>query len=86
MEYGDYQLRYAAGIYWLLNMKQRGFDYIRPLALNECGAYIWQMLCEGNDKFKIVDNLCKEFRIERDEALKDTEYFLEQLNKYCSTN
>lgn len=86
MEYSDYQLRYAAGMYWLLNVKQRGFDYIRPLCLNESGAYLWQMLCEGMDKMKIADRLCNEFGLECEEALKDVEDFLEQLKKFCSVN
>lgn len=86
MEYNDYQLRHAAGRYWLLNVKQRGLDYIRPLCLNECGAYLWKMLCEGLDKITIADRLCDEFGLERGDALKDVEDFLEQLNKSCSVN
>ncbi len=86
MEYSDYQLRYAAGTYWLLNTKQRGLNYIRPLSLNDCGAYLWRMLSEGNDKAKIVDKLCEEYGLKREEALGDVEDFLKLLNKYCSAN
>ena len=35
-----YQLRYAAGIYWLLDMSQPGYPYRKPLPLNEMGAAI----------------------------------------------
>ncbi len=82
MEYGDYQLRYAAGIYWLLNMKQRGFSYIRPLSLNECGAYLWRMLSEGAGQAEIVTRLCEEYGLAREEALRDVEAFLKELNAY----
>ncbi len=86
MKYSDYQLRYAAGMYWLLNVRRRGLDYVRPLCLNECGAYLWKMLCEGIGKNEIEDRFCKEFGIEREEAQKDVEDFLEQLNNYCSAD
>lgn len=81
VEYSNYQLRYAAGVYWLVNVKQRGLDYIKPLGLNEGGAYLWRLLCEGNDKAMIADRLCGEFGLERADAVKDVEDFLEQLNK-----
>ncbi len=86
MEYGDYQLRYAAGAYWLLNTGQRGLDYIRPLSLNASGAYIWQMLRDGFDKTEIADRLCGEYGIEREAALRDVEEFLKQLDRYGSAD
>jgi len=86
MEYGDYQLRYAAGMYWLLNTRQQGLDYIRPLSLNECGAYIWRMLSDGVDKTEIVNRLCREYGLEHEEALSDVGDFLKQLDEYCTAN
>lgn len=86
MEYGDYQLRYAAGMYWLLNTKQRGLHYIRPLSFNECGAHLWRMLSEGADKAQIADRLCEEYGLERAEASRDVEDFLKQLDASCSAN
>ncbi len=86
MEYGDYQLRYAAGMYWLLNTKQRGLRYIRPLSFNECGTHLWRMLCEGADKAQIVNRLCEEYGLGHEAALKDVEDFLKQLDAYCAAN
>lgn len=86
MKYSDYQLRYAAGSYWLINTKQCGFRYIKPLCLNECGAYIWQMLCKGFDENKIADEFCQKFGIGQEEALKDAKDFIEQLNKCCTAD
>lgn len=73
-------------MYWLLNIRQRGLDYIRPICLNECGAHLWQMLSDGIDKSKIADKLCEEFGLEHEDALKDVEDFLEQINNYCSAD
>lgn len=84
MEYGDYRLRYAAGMYWLLNIRQNGLDYVKPLCLNECGAQIWQMLRDGLDNNAIADRLCEKYGLEHEEALKDIEDFAEQIEKRCS--
>ena len=35
-----YQLRHAAGRYWLLDMQQEGLVYHKPIELNECAAFI----------------------------------------------
>jgi len=86
MEYGDYQLRYAAGMYWLLNTKQQGLHYVRPIPLNECGAHLWQMLSEGADQMEIVNRLCGEYGLERAEALRDVESFIAQLHACCAAN
>lgn len=73
-------------MYWLLNIRQRGLDYIRPICLNECGAHLWRMLSDGFDKSAIADKLCEEFGLEHEDALKDVEDFLEQINNYCSAD
>ncbi len=86
MNCSDYQLRYAAGRYWLLNIRQRGFCYIRPLALNECGTQIWRMLRGGADRAQIADGLCEKYGLAREEALRDVESFLQQLNAHCAAD
>lgn len=42
MQKNKYQLRCAAGKYWLLDMEQDGEPYRPPLMLNESGAYIFR--------------------------------------------
>ena len=42
MQKNRYQLRCAAGKYWLLDMEQDGETYRPPLMLNESGAYIFR--------------------------------------------
>lgn len=43
-----YELRKAAGLYWLLDLRQDGEHYKPPLAMNEmdwrlCGQHIWEI-------------------------------------------
>ncbi|MCD8068016.1 MAG: PqqD family protein [Lachnospiraceae bacterium] len=76
-----FQLRYAAGRYWLLDMKQEGLAFRRPVCLNEPGALIWRKLCEGRTREEIADELCGRFGLERQEALEDCGLFIGQLQK-----
>lgn len=74
-----YQLRYAAGIYWLLDMNQPGIPYQKPLPLNETGAFIWQMLEKGNTQEEIADCLSKKYGMNRKMSLEDVRTFVGQL-------
>ena len=61
-----YQLRCAAGQYYLLNMEQRGIPYERPLVLNSIGAEMWQELIQGKTTEQIADNLGTKYNIEKE--------------------
>ncbi|MCM1044789.1 MAG: PqqD family protein [Candidatus Gastranaerophilales bacterium] len=76
-----YQLRYAAGRYWLLDIDQEGVPYKKPLSLNEVGADIWNMIQQGFAKEEIVEALCREYHVEKDMVEDDVEQFLEMLAK-----
>ena len=76
-----YQLRYAAGKYWLLNMEQSGLDYKSPICLNEGAAYLWEIFEQGSTKEQIVEHLCREYGLSYDEAANDVEMFLKKLNE-----
>ena len=41
-----YQIRHAAGQYWLLDMHQEVEDYKAPIVMNETGALILQSFWE----------------------------------------
>lgn len=77
-----YQLRYAAGVYWLLDMEQDGMNYQKPIPLNECGAYIWEQLRQGRTVAELTETMCAEYGIDKAEAKKDIEDFLAQLQQY----
>lgn len=76
-----YQLRYAAGRYWLLDTEQEGVPYKKPLSVNEVGADIWKMTQQGLDREQIVDALCLEYHAERDMVAADVEQFMALLAK-----
>ena len=79
-----YQLRYAAGLYWLLDMEQSDTSYVNPLPLNDGGAEIWQMLASGMSEDEVCEQLCEKFGLTPEQTRKDVHDFVEQLqaNKF----
>jgi pilus assembly protein TadC len=82
----DYQLRYAAGKYWLLAMSQQGFAYRRPIALNESGARLWKLLAEGLDRREAAGRLAEEYGLAENEALRDVDSFIRQLEENTASD
>lgn len=76
-----YQLRRAAGVYWLLDMEQDGLSCERPIMLNECGAFLWQRFRDGKTKEAAVQELCAEYEIPPERAKADVERFIGQLKE-----
>lgn len=74
-----YQLREAAGDYWLINMEQRGLPFEKPLMLNQCGALIWKEYSEGKAIGEIARTLQQTYGIELAEAEADVKDFIGQL-------
>jgi len=74
-----YQLRQAAGQYWLLNMEQPGIPYQGPIMLNEMGAEIWRRLAGGKTKEDIVKELGAEYDVPTGEIEEDVQLFYKQL-------
>jgi hypothetical protein len=82
----NYQLRHAAGKYWLLTMNQQGFDYHRPLALNESGAFLWELLAEGLGRREAAGRLAQEYGLTENEALQDVDAFIRQLEENTASD
>ena len=76
-----YQLRHAAGRYWLLDMKQDGLCYRKPVELNECAALIWKMNDQGSTREQIAQELQKTYGIAMEQAKEDTEQFIRRLKE-----
>ena len=55
-----YQLRYAAGTYWLSDTNPEGSVIPRPLELNETATEIWKMLEDGKKTEEIAEIFQKE--------------------------
>lgn len=77
--YGKYQLREAAGFWWLIDMTQTGEDFAAPLQLNETGAMLFRGLCEGLDEEELADRLASGYGLLVKEAREDVAAFAAQL-------
>jgi len=78
----SYSLRKAAGYYWLLDMKQIGIPYKRPMSLNEIGAQIWDLLEREYTLTAICREIATEYNAEEEEIEKDVLEFVNQLKAY----
>ncbi len=76
-----YQLRHAAGRYWLLDMQQDGLDYKKPIELNECAALIWERVHQGRTKEEIAQEIQENYGISLEQASGDTEQFIMHLRE-----
>lgn len=75
-----YQLRQAAGAYWLLDMEQ-GEQYKKPFMLNECGAYIHRAYISGMSEDEIMQAFAKEYGLSFSCAQSDVGQFMMELRQ-----
>lgn len=80
-----YQLRYAAGRYWLLDMMQDELSYKPPLSMNEVGADILKMIFQRMSTKEIVELLSKEYDILEERAKEDVIQFRNELMRFGIT-
>lgn len=78
----EYQLREAAGAFWLLHMTQPGMPFEKPMMLNECGALIWKNYAEGASEKEIAHLLQETYGISEETASQDTRAFLRELEEH----
>lgn len=76
-----YQLRHAAGKYWLLDMEQDGLQYIKPVMLNECAALIWKWHNDGKSDEQVAEKLRVTYGISMEQAREDTQQFITRLKE-----
>jgi len=77
----DYQLRYAAGKYFLLNMKQKGIPYEKPLQLNAIAADLWNLFLEGNTEEQTVTFMVQKYGVSTEEIRQDIQVFCGQMSE-----
>ena len=75
-----YQLRQAAGAYWLLDMEQ-GEQYKKPFMLNECDAYIYRAYISGMSEDEIMQAFAKEYGLSFSCAQSDVGQFMMELRQ-----
>ena len=76
----DFELHKVAGTFLLVDMKQSGENYIKPIEINEVGADIFSKAKEGKNEEEIAEFLKEEYGITFDEALNDVKDFIGSLN------
>ena len=74
-----YQIRQAAGMYWLLDMEQPGIPYRQPVLLNETGEAFWKLLVQGKPEDEVASVIASEYGVSREEIRQDVEHFLQKL-------
>lgn len=77
-----YELRKAAGLYWLLDLRQSGEHYKPPLAMNEMGAEIFRYRQLGDSKEEIIRKISNTYDADTDTVKKDVTSFLKRLGEY----
>lgn len=77
----NYQLRQAAGEYWLIRMDQQRFVYEKPIMLNEVGAMIWQQYMQSQTEKGIAALLQQTYGIDDQEAYQDVQQFIRRLRE-----
>lgn len=76
-----YQLRKAAGRYWLLDMEQSGAKSEGVVSFNESGAFIWEQYSRLRSEEAVAEKVGARFGISGEEGLRDVRLFLEQLKE-----
>lgn len=71
-----WQLRHAAGCYWLLDMRQGLENRKPPLSLNQVGAEIWDFLQQGLEEEAVAEQMSSRYQIDKESALADVRGFL----------
>ena len=77
-----FQLRHAAGIYWLLDMEQEIGNYKQPLSMNEVGAEIFELMQEGKSNQQIAEILGDRYSSKPEDVLGDIVGFELQLKEF----
>ena len=77
-----FQLRHAAGIYWLLDMEQEIGTYKKPLPMNEAGAEIFKLMQEGKNSLQIAEILVGRYSSKPEDVLSDILGFEIQLRDF----
>ncbi len=78
---GAYQLREAAGAYWLLDMQQDGREYRQPLQLNETGARIVRGIAGGKTAEQLTAELAAYYELPEEQLSEDVHGFFAQLRE-----
>lgn len=72
-------IRKAGGSYWIVKTGDDILEYQNPIMLNETGAKMYELLKGGYSKEDVANDMVREYNISYEEALSDTESFINML-------
>jgi hypothetical protein len=79
---GEFLLRRVSNAYILVPLKKKIVDLNSIFALNETGAFVWELLEKGLSEDEIVERIVNEFDVDITQAKNDIRYFLQELMKH----
>lgn len=73
------KLRRIGNKYMLVESMDNGINLTNVYSMNETAAWLWEAIC-GEDSYtpeELAENLCKEYRVEYECALRDVKHQLD---------
>lgn len=71
-------LREVAGCYVIMYLGGE-LEFNGMITLNETGAFIWKAIEQGLMRENIAQLLCEEYEVSQEQAVADTESFIEKM-------
>ena len=78
---GTFVLRDIAGDTVIVPVGETALSYNGMITTTRTGAVLWQALEKGCSREALVEQLLERFDVDRETAEKDTDEFLEQMQK-----
>lgn len=76
-----FMLREVAGNYVVIAAGGDGLDFNSIITVNEIGALIWKKIDEGKSEEEIIEDILKEYSVDKETAVKDFSEFIGQLRE-----
>lgn len=76
-----FMLREVAGNYVVIAAGGDGLDFNSIITVNEIGALIWKKIDEGKSEEEIIEDILKEYSVDKETAAKDFSEFIGQLRE-----
>lgn len=77
----NFLLKEIAGNYVVVPVGNELIDLNCMITLNESGAFLWRSLSEDTSRDGLVENMLKEYDVDKDTALADIDEFLQSVRK-----
>lgn len=76
-----YILREVLEMYVIIGVGDEAYTPNQIMSLNETGAFLWKILEKGAEREELVDAMIREYDVDAQTAVADTDTFLAQLRE-----